>query len=340
MSETVLEKIRSKAKSLGRKICLTESDDPRNLKAAEKLVQTGYAKPVLVGSADAIAKLAKENGVNLSVVEIVDVASFPKFEKYVEMVVEMRKSKGLTPEQAKAWLKDTCVFSAAMVCAGDAHGYVSGGGNPKGYNHNTADKTRPALQLFKTAPGMKIASSFFIMQMRDPKWGYNGALFYADCGLNINPNADQLAEIAVATARSFKALTGAEPKVGMISCSTKGSAKDPIIDKVIEATAKAQAMAPEFEIDGEFQFDAAILPEIGAKKAPGSKIAGHCNVLVFPDLNCGNPIYKATERLAGATAIGPLIQGLRRPFNDVSRGCSADDIVDCAAVASCTEWTK
>jgi phosphate acetyltransferase len=177
------------------------------------------------------------------------------------------------------------------------------------------------------------------MQMREPKWGYNGALFYADCGLNINPNAEQLAEIAVATARSFKALTGADPKVGMVCCSTKGSAKDPIIDKVVEATAKAQALAPEFDIDGELQFDAAILPEIASKKAPGSKVAGHCNVLVFPDLNCGNPSYKATERLAGATAIGPLIQGLRRPFNDVSRGCSADDIVDCSAVAACTEWT-
>jgi len=340
MAETVLEKIRAKAKSLGRKICLTESDDPRNLKAAAKLVQTGYAKPVLVGSAAAIAKLAKENGVCLNGVEIVDVATSPKFNQYVDMVVEMRKSKGLTVEQAKEWLKDTCVFSAAMVCAGDAHGYVSGGGNPKGYNHNTAAKTRPALQLFKAAPGMKIASSFFIMQLQDPKWGYNGALFYADCGLNINPNADQLAEIAVATARSFKSLTGAEPMVGLISCSTKGSAHDPIIDKVVEATAKAQAMAPEFQIDGELQFDAAILPEIAAKKAPGSKVAGHCNVLVFADLNCGNPIYKATERLAGATAIGPLIQGLRRPFNDVSRGCSDNDIVDCAAVAACTEWTK
>ncbi len=339
MSETVLEKIRRKAKTLGRKICLTESDDARNLKAAEKLVQTGYAKPVLVGCASSIEKLAKENGIDLGGVEIVDVLSYPKLDKYIEMVVEMRKAKGLTPEQAREWLKDTCVFSAAMVCAGDAHGYVSGGGNPKGYNHNTADKTRPALQLFKTAKGIKSASAFFIMQMPDRKWGCDGALFYADCGLNINPNADQLAEIAVCTARSFKMFTGEEPKVGMISCSTKGSAKDPIIDKVVEATKKAQALAPDIKIDGEFQFDAALIPEIAAKKAPGSEIAGYCNVLVFPDLNCGNTMYKATERLAGATAIGPLIQGLRRPFNDVSRGCSADDIVDCAAVASTTEWS-
>ena len=225
-----------------------------------------------------------------------------------------------------------------MVCAGDAHGYVSGGGNPKGYNHNTAGKTRPALQLFKTAPGMKSASACFIMQMPDPKWGYNGALFYADCGLNINPSAEQLAEIAITTARTFKTLTGAEPKVGMISCSTKGSAHDPIIDKVIEATKLAKEMAPDLLIDGEMQFDAAVIPEIAAKKAPGSPVAGHCNVLVFPDLNCGNSIYKATERLAGATAIGPLVQGLRKPFNDVSRGCSPDDIVDCACVASITEW--
>lgn len=340
MSETVLEKIRKKAKSLGRKICLTESDDPRNLKAAEKLVQTGYAKPILVGNGEAILKLAKENAIDLGGVEIVDVETCPNLEKYIATVVELRKSKGLTSEQARAWLKDTCVFSAAMVCAGDAHGYVSGGGNPKGYNHDTASKTRPALQLFKTAPGIKSASAYFIMQLKDPKWGFNGAMFYADCGLNINPNADQLAEIAVTTARTYKMFTGDEPKVGMISCSTKGSAKDPSIDKVIEATKKAQAMAPEFKIDGEFQFDAAVIPEIAAKKAPGSEIAGHCNVLIFPDLNCGNTMYKATERLAGAIAIGPLVQGLRRPFNDVSRGCSPDDIVDCAAVAAITEWTE
>ncbi len=337
---TVLESIRAKAKTLGRKIVLTESDDTRNLIAAQLLVEKGYAKPVLVGDADAIYALAKENNINLDGVEVVDVEKTPNLQKYIDLCVELRKKKGMTPEQAKEWLKDTCVFAAAMVCAGDAHGYVSGGGNPNGYAHDTAAKTRPALQLFKTAPGIKSASAYFIMQTNDPKWGYNGALFYADCGLNINPDADQLAEIAVATARSYQMLTGDEPKVGMISCSTKGSAHDPIIDKVIAATEKAQQIAPEFKIDGELQFDAAIIPEIAAKKAPKSEIAGHCNVLVFPDLNCGNAIYKATERLAGATAIGPLIQGLRRPFNDVSRGCKPEDIVDCAAVAAITEWTE
>ena len=302
------------------------------------MAKTAVAKPVLVGDADAIVKLAAENNISLEGVEIVDVLKTPNLQKYIDLACEIRKNKGLTPEQAREWLKDTCVFAAIMVCAGDAHGYVSGGGNPKGYNHNTAGKTRPALQLFKTAPGMKSASACFIMQMPDPKWGYNGALFYADCGLNINPSAEQLAEIAVTTARTFKTLTGAEPKVGMISCSTKGSAHDPIIDKVVEATKLAKEMAPDLLIDGEMQFDAAVIPEIAAKKAPGSPVAGHCNVLVFPDLNCGNSIYKATERLAGATAIGPLVQGLRKPFNDVSRGCSPDDIVDCACVASITEW--
>ena len=335
---TLLESIREKAKKMGRKIVLTESDDPRNLIAASKMAKTAVAKPVLVGDADAIKKLAAENNISLDGVEIVDILKTPNLQKYIDLACEIRKNKGLTPEQAREWLKDTCVFAAIMVCAGDAHGYVSGGGNPKGYNHNTAGKTRPALQLFKTAPGMKSASACFIMQMPDPKWGYNGALFYADCGLNINPSAEQLAEIAVTTARTFKTLTGAEPKVGMISCSTKGSAHDPIIDKVIEATKLAKEMAPDLLIDGEMQFDAAVIPEIAAKKAPGSPVAGHCNVLVFPDLNCGNSIYKATERLAGATAIGPLVQGLRKPFNDVSRGCSPDDIVDCACVASITEW--
>lgn len=339
MPETVLEKIRNKAKSLGRKIILTESDDVRNLQAAAKLAKTGYAKPVLVGNGAAIHKLAKENNVDLAGVEVVDVETCPKLNHYIDTVLHLRKSKGLTEPEARTWLKDTCAFAAAMVCAGDAHGYVSGGGNPNGYNHNTGQKTKPALQLFKTAPGIKTASAYFIMQLSDPKWGYNGALFYADCGLNINPNADQLAEIAVSTARTYRMFTGDEPRVGMISCSTKGSAKDPTVDKVIEATRKAQALAPELLIDGEFQFDAAVIPEIGKKKAPGSKIAGRCNVLIFPDLNCGNTMYKATERLAGAAAIGPLIQGLRRPFNDVSRGCSADDIVDCSAVAAITEWT-
>ena len=339
MPGTVLERIRSKAQTLNRKICLTESDDVRNLQAAAKLVQTGYAQPILVGDTEAILKLARENKVSLAGVEIVDVLKHPRLNDYIAKLMEIRKAKGLTEAQARTWIKDTCVFAAAMVCSGDAHGYVSSGGNLKGYHHNTAAKTRPALQIFKTAPGIKIASSYFIMQMRDPRWGFHGTLFYADCGLNINPTADQLAEIAVTTARTYRALTGDEPRVGMISCSTKGSAKDPIVDKVIAATAKAKAMAPELKIDGEFQFDTAVIPEVAARKAPLSAIAGRCNVLIFPDLNCGNTMYKATERLAGATAIGPLIQGLRRPFNDVSRGCSVDDIVDCAAVAAITEWT-
>lgn len=340
MSETVLERIRGKAKTLGRKICLTESDDVRNLQAASKLVQLGYAKPILVGDAAAIKQLASANKIDLAGVEIADVGGWPKLDAYAAMVFEMRKAKGMTEPLAREALKDTCFFAAAMASAGDAHGYVSGGGNPKGYNHNTGQKTKPALQLFKTAPGIKTASAYFIMQLKDPKWGFNGALFYADCGLNINPNADQLAEIAICTARTYRMFTGDEPRVGMISCSTKGSAKDPTVDKVIEATKKAQALAPDIKIDGEFQFDAAVIPEIGAKKAPGSEIAGRCNVLIFPDLNCGNTMYKATERLADAVAIGPLIQGLRRPFNDVSRGCSVDDIVDCAAVAAITEWTE
>lgn len=340
MPKTVLEKIRSKAKSLGRTICLTESDDVRNLQAAAKLAQTGYAQPVLVGDESAIRKLARDHCLDLDGVGIADVNRHPRLSAYIATLIELRKNKGLTETQAREWIKDTCVFAAAMVCTGDAHGYVSGGGNPQGYNHDTASKTRPALQLFKTAPGIKTASAYFIMQLRDPRWGYNGALFYADCGLVINPTADQLAEIAVTTARTYRSLTGDEPRVGMISCSTKGSAKDPIVDKVVAATAKAQALAPDIPIDGEFQFDAAVIPEIAAKKAPGSQIAGRCNVLIFPDLNCGNTMYKATERLAGATAIGPLIQGLRRPFNDVSRGCSADDIVDCAAVAAIQEWVS
>ncbi len=338
MAESVLEMIREKAKKLGRKVILTESDDIRNLKAAAKLVQTGYAKPVLVGDEEAIRKLAADNQICLDGVEVVDILKTPNLQKYIDTAVEIRKNKGLTQEQAREWLKDTCVFAAAMVCAGDAHGYASCGGNPKGYAHNTAQKTKPALQLFKVAKGNRIASSFFIMQMKDPKWGYNGVMFYADCGLNINPDADQLAEIALTTAKRFKMYTGAEPKVAMISCSTNGSAHDPIIEKVVAATAKAKELAPDLLLDGEMQFDAAVIPEIGAKKFAGSKVAGYANVLVFPDLNCGNSIYKCTERLAGATAIGPICNGLKKPFVDGSRGCSEDDIVDMAAVCAVTEW--
>lgn len=336
--QSILDTIRAKARPLNRRICLTESDDPRNLRAAVALLRTGFARPILVGDAAAIAALAQDQRLDLSGVEVADVQRHPRLDAYVAAVLEIRRSKGLTDEQARAWLRDTCVFAAAMVCAGDAHGYVAGGGNPTGYNHDTASKTRPALQLFRAASGIKTASSFFIMQMADPRWGYQGALFFADCGLNINPTADQLAEIAVTTARTYATLTDDEPRVGLISCSTKGSAKDPSVQKVVEATAKARALAPQFKIDGEFQFDAAVIPEIGAQKAPGSEIAGHCNVLIFPDLNCGNTVYKAVERLAGAVAIGPIAQGLRRPFVDVSRGCSADDIVDCAAMAALIEW--
>lgn len=339
MSKTVLELIREKARRLNRKIVLTESDDPRNLEAAALLAKTGCARPVLAGDPAAIRLLASQNHIRLDGVELADPATCPRMDAYVDIVVERRKHKGMTPEKARGWLRDTCAFAAAMVCSGDAHGYVSGGGNPKGYNHNTGQKTLPALQLFGTMKGIRTASAYFIMQMPDPKWGYHGALFYADCGLVINPNSDQLAEIAVTTARTYAALTGDEPRVGMISCSTKGSAKDAIVDKVVEATRKAQTLAPDLKIDGELQFDAAIIPDIGAKKAPGSPVAGRCNVLIFPDLNCGNTMYKATERLAGAAAIGPLMQGLRRPFNDVSRGCNAQDIVDCSAMAAITEWT-
>ncbi len=339
MEPTVLELIRTQAATLRRKICLTESDDVRNLRAAAKLVQTGYAVPVLVGDEAAIRSLAQENDVDLSGVEVADLRNHPSLDRYVDVVVERRQHKGMTAEKARAWLQDTCAFSAAMVAAGDAHGYVAGGGNPQGYNHNTGQKTLPALQLFGTAPGIRTASAYFIMQLADRRWGFRGALFYADCGLVINPTVDQLAEIAVTTARTFRALTGDEPRVGLLSCSTKGSARDPIVEKVVAATQKARDLAPDLLLDGELQFDAAVIPEVAAKKCPTSPVAGRCNVLIFPDLNCGNILYKATERLAGAAAIGPLIQGLRRPFNDVSRGCSVDDIVDCSAVAAITDWT-
>ncbi len=338
MAETIIEVLRAKARTLSRKVCLTESDDIRNIQAARKIVDMKYAIPILVGERATIEKLAHENKVDLTGVEIADIPTFPKMDEYVKLILELRKGKGLDEKSARDLLKDTCFFAATMVCAHDAHGYVSGGGNAKGYNHNTGQKIKPALQLFKTTQGITTASTFFIMQMPDHKWGYHGAIFYADCALVINPTAEQMAEIAVCTARNFQSLTHDEPRVAMISCSTKGSAKDPIIEKVVQATALAQKMAPDLLIDGEMQFDAALISWIGEKKAPGSKVAGHANVLIFPDLNCANSIYKATERLAGAMAIGPITQGIRRPFNDVSRGCSVEDIVDVTAITATCEW--
>lgn len=320
--ETVIER----AKQCPKTIVLPESDDPRTLQAADEILRRKIAKLVLVGDEKKIALLA--GGLDLSQATIVNPLTSPLREDYVKSFYELRKAKGVTMEKADEIMRDNIFWAVMMVKKGEADGMVSGAA------HSTADTVRPALQVIKTAPGAKIASSFFVMIVPDCAYGENGTFVFADCGLNRNPTADELAEIAIASAASFKSLVRAEPKVGMLSFSSYGSGSDPIVDKVIEATRIAKERAPELTLDGELQADAALVPAIGEAKAKGSKVAGHANVLVFPDLNCGNIAYKLVQRLGKAKAFGPILQGIAKPVNDLSRGCSASDIVGVVAITA------
>jgi phosphate acetyltransferase len=258
----------------------------------------------------------------------VDPLKSDKFEDYVNSFYELRKTKGMTLEKAREIMKDELYWGVMMVKKGDADGMVSGA------VHSTADTLRPALQILKTAPGTKLVSAFFVMVVPDCEYGHNGIFVYADSGLVENPNAEELSEIAIASAKSFRSLVQAQPKVAMLSYSTYGSAKSELTEKVIEATRLAKEKAPDLIIDGELQADAALVPSVGKSKAPGSNVAGEANVLVFPDLNCGNIAYKLTQRLAKAEAYGPITQGLAKPVNDLSRGCSAEDIVGVVAITA------
>ncbi len=321
-----LEQISQRAKADVKTIVLPESNDIRTIKAAALIQEKGIANVVLVGNEAEIKKLAGD--LDISKARIVDPLNSDKFEDYANTFYELRKAKGVTPEQAREIMKDTVYWAVMMVKKGEADGMVSGAA------HSTADTIRPALQIIKTAPGSKLVSAFFVMVVPDCEYGHNGIFVYGDSGLNQNPNAQELAEIAVTSAKSFKTLVQAEPKVGMLSFSTYGSGKDPIVDKVIEATKIAKEAAPELMLDGELQADAALVPAIGKSKAKGSPVAGEANVLIFPDLNCGNIAYKLTERLAKAEAYGPILQGIAKPVNDLSRGCSAEDIVGVVAITA------
>lgn len=321
-----LEQTIQRAKLDKKTIVLPESNDIRTIKAAASILEQGIANIVLVGNAEDIKKLAGDLDVSKAV--IVDPLTSEKYEDYVNTFYDMRKAKGVTIEQAKETMKDFVFWAVMMVKKGEADGMVSGAA------HSTADTIRPALQIIKTAPGSKLVSAFFIMVVPDCEYGENGIFVYADSGLNQNPNAEELAEIAISSAKSFKTLVQAEPKVAMLSFSTYGSGKDPIVDKVIEATKIAKQRAPELLLDGELQADAALVPSVGKSKAKGSPIAGEANVLIFPDLNCGNIAYKLTERLAKADAYGPILQGIAKPVNDLSRGCSAEDIVGVVAITA------
>lgn len=321
-----LQQISERAKSNLKTIVLPESTDIRVIKAAAMILEQGIAKVVLVGNKDEILKLAE--GLDISGARIVDPNTYDKTDEYAKAFYELRKAKGMTIEKASEIILDPLFFGVMMVKMGEADGMVAGAIN------STANTLRPALQILKTAPGTKLVSAFFVMVIPNEKYGHNGTFIYADSGLVENPNAEELSEIAIASASSFENLVQAEPVVAMLSYSTYGSAKSELTEKVVEATRLAKEKAPHRKIDGELQADAAIVEAVGRSKAPGSEIAGKANVLVFPDLNCGNIAYKLTQRLANAEAYGPITQGLARPVNDLSRGCSAEDIVGVVAITA------
>ena len=321
-----LERICERAKSDMKTIVLPESEDMRTIQAAAMVQERGIANIVLVGDPEKIAEMAQ--GLDISKCKIVNPVKYERFGEYVEAFYELRKAKGMTMEKAEETMKDYVYFATMMVKMGEADGMVSGAA------HSTADTVRPSLQILKTKPGTKMASAFFVMIVPDCEYGANGAFVYADSGVVENPDAEGLSDIAIESANSFRQLVEEEPIVAMLSYSTYGSAKSELTEKVIQATKLAKEKAPELMLDGELQADAALVPAIGQSKAPGSKVAGHANVLIFPDLNCGNIAYKLTQRLAKAEAYGPILQGIAKPVNDLSRGCAAEDIVGVVAITA------
>jgi len=319
--------IREKAKKNPKIIVLPEGEEQRMIKAAETIINEGIASLILLGREENIKSKAQELGIDLSnKIKIINPKDSEKLKKYAESYYQLRKNKGVSSDEAYQLLENPLYFGALMVYHDDADGLVAGSINA------TGDVFRPALQTIKTAPGINIVSSSFIMVVPDCPYGEKGIMVFADCALNPEPNAEQLADVAIASAATGKALVGFEPRVAMLSFSTMGSAKHPLVDKVTKATKIAKEKKPELLIDGELQADAALIPSIGERKAPNSKIAGKANVLIFPDLHSGNIAYKLIERLAKAEAIGPISQGMRKPVNDLSRGCNAEDIVNVVAI--------
>ena len=323
-----IESIKERASQDIKTIVLPEATDLRTLKAVDIIGKEGFAKVILVGNKDEVTKIASDNNLDISKVEIIDPAVSEKYETYVNAFYEFRKEKGITIEKAKELISNPVYFGMMMLKVGDADGLVSGAA------HSTADTLRPALQIIKTKPGTKLVSSFNVMVVPNCKYGDHGVFIFSDCGLNSKPNSEELSEIAIASSKSFEQLIGGTPKIAMLSYSTYGSAKSEDIDKVREATRLAKEKAPELLLDGEMQLDSAIVPSVGASKAPGSPVAGNANILIFPDLNAGNIGYKLVERLAKAEAYGPLCQGMAKPVNDLSRGCKAEDIVGVVAITA------
>ncbi|MDX9942228.1 MAG: phosphate acetyltransferase [Bacteroidales bacterium] len=323
----LLESIKQKAKKENKIIVLPEGTEERTLKAANIILEEGIARIILLGNRQEILDMTKQHGLaSVEKATIIDPLSWERRDYFTDMLFEIRKNKGLTREQAYELVADPLYLATLLIKNGEADGEVAGAAN------STGNVLRPAFQVVKTLPGISVVSGAFIMIMKEAQWGDNGIIVFADCAVHPDPTAEELAQIAVTTAKTTRAIVGMEPRVAMLSFSTKGSAKHPMCDKVIEATRLAKEMDPSLMIDGELQADAAIVETIGKSKAPGSAIAGKANVLVFPTLEVGNIAYKLVQRLAGAEAVGPVLQGMAAPINDLSRGCSVDDIVNLVAI--------
>lgn len=325
----LIKQIVERAKANKQRIVLPEGTEVRTITAADQLLADGVAEIILIGNTKEVKELAASlNLKNIDKATILDPQNYEKKETYTNLLFELRKAKGMTIEQASKLAEDPLYIGCLMIKNGDADGEIAGAQN------TTGDVLRPALQIIKTAPGISVVSGAFLMFTTQKQYGKDGLLVVADCAVTPDPTASQLAEIAVATGQTARALVGEEPQVAILSFSTKGSAKHPMVDKVIEATQLAQKIDPTMNIDGELQADAALVPSVGQQKAPGSKVAGHANVLVFPSLEVGNIAYKLVQRLSNAEAVGPILQGMAAPVNDLSRGCSVSDVYNMVAIAA------
>ena len=325
-----IEEIKERAKKDIKTIVLPEAEDVRTLEATKMVLEEKYAKVILIGNKDKVLEKAKENNIDITGVEIINPVESEKYDEYVNLLYDLRKHKGMTIEQAKELVKDPTYYGMLMLKdeGSEADGLVSGA------VHSTSDTLRPALQILKTAPGTKLVSAFFVMVVPNCSYGENGTFIFGDSGLNENPNEEQLSEIAISSSKSFHQLVGKEPKVAMLSYSTHGSAKSELTEKMINATKLVKEKAPDLIVDGELQLDAAIVPEVAKFKAPDSPVKGEANVLIFPNLDAGNIGYKLVQRLGKAEAYGPLCQGIARPVNDLSRGCSSKDIAGVIAITA------